>query len=75
MDFLDTLQINLTPYTTLKLYAGVGFKPGVGSSTYENDITLTTGSSLTGVPTGFITADTGHLYQIKIYHLSFHKLI
>ena len=40
MDYLDTLKENLTPYTTLKIYPGVNFQPGVGSSTYENHISF-----------------------------------
>ena len=40
MDFVETLNTSLTPYTKVKLYPGVKFTPGKGSSTISGDLTL-----------------------------------
>jgi len=70
MDYIQTLDPSLTPYTKLNLHAGTKFKPGVGSSTVSSDLSLVISNiqawaNLT-FPTGFFEAPRGHLYQVKI---------
>ena len=66
MNFLDTLKPSLSPFTKVKIHVGTQFIPGKGSSSTEKDLSLRAGTSPTGVPGSFFTADTGHLYQIRI---------